>query len=288
MTLSDRDRKIVLVLLPVLLAAAYWFLLLSPKREEASKLGDELAQAEGARDDAVARAQAVSSAKGGFAADFAEVLRIGKAIPSTVDMPSLLVQLDTAATGTSIGFNSIKVGQRTTTQPAPPAPAGGGSAPPTAAGGEQAASAPGAAAEQANEAAETSDDANAAAGADQPAGAAGGSAPGLDTVPLDFTFTGDFFELAEFLHRLKRFVHVNNERIVVDGRLMLVESFSLKMQDFPTLEATMSTKVYLSPKAEGPTGGATPAGPATAPASSAPAGGSAPAPAPTPTSSPSQ
>ena len=34
----------------------------------------------------------------------------------------------------------------------------------------------------------------------------------------------------------------------------------------------MSTKVYLSPKAEGPTGGATPAGPATAPAASAPAG----------------
>ena len=123
MNLTDRDRKIVLVLVPLVLAAAYWFLLFSPKREEASKLGDELAQAESARDDAVARADAVSSAKGGFAADFAEVLRIGKAIPSTVDMPSLLVQLDKAATGTSIGFNSIKVGQRTAAQPAPPAPA---------------------------------------------------------------------------------------------------------------------------------------------------------------------
>ena len=286
MTLTDRDRKIVLVLVPVLLAAAYWFLLLGPKRDESARLGDELAQAEIDRDDAVARAQAVSSAKGGFAADFAEVLRIGKAIPSTVDMPSLLVQLDRAATGTSIGFNSIKVGQRTTAQPLPPTP--GGAAPPTAAGGEQAASAPGAAAEQANEAAATSDAANAAAGADQPAGAVAASTPGLDTVPLDFTFTGDFFELADFLHRLKRFVHVNNDRIIVDGRLMLVESFSLKMQEFPTLEATMSTKVYLSPKAEGPTGGATAAGPATAPAATAPPAGTTPAPAPTPTSVPSQ
>ena len=107
-------------------------------------------------------------------------------------------------------------------------------------------------------------------------------------MPLDFTFSGNFFELADFLHRLKRFVHVNNDRIVVDGRLMMVESFSLKMLEFPTLEATMSTKVYLSPKAEGPTGGATAAGPATTPAASAPAPGSAPAPAPTPTAAPSQ
>jgi hypothetical protein len=289
MTLTERDRKIVLILVPLVLAAAYWFLLLSPKREEASKLGDELAQAESARDDAVARADAVSGAKGNFAADFAQVLRIGKAIPSTVDMPSLLVQLDRAANGTSIGFNSIKVGQRTTAQPLPPATTGDGSAPPAAAGGQQAASAPGAAAEQANDAAETSDQANAAAGADPATGgtATAGSAPGLDTVPLDFTFSGDFFELADFLHRLKRFVHVNNDRIVVDGRLMLVESFSLKMLQFPTLEATMSTKVYLSPKAEGATGGATAAGPATAPASTPPAG-SAPVPAPTPTAAPSQ
>jgi hypothetical protein len=282
MTLTDRDRKILLFLVPVVLVAAYWFLLLSPKRDEASKLGDELAQAETERDDAVAKAASVSDAKGGFAADFAEVLRIGKAIPSTVDMPSLLVQLDRASAKTSIGFDSIKAGQRTTAQPPPPTT---GTAPPVAAGGEEAASAPGGAAEQANEAAETSDQANAAAGADPATGApvTGGTAPGLDSVPLDFTFTGDFFELADFLHRLKRFVHVNDERIVVDGRLMLVESFTLTMKEFPTLEATMTANVYLSPRSEGVTGGATPAGPATAPAS-----GVQPAPAPTPTSTPAQ
>ena len=289
MTLTDRDRKIVLALVPLLVIAGYWFLLIGPKREEAAKVGDELAQAQSERDAAVARAQSVSSAKGNFAADFAEVLRVGKAIPSNVDMPSLLVQLDQAAGGTGIGFKSVKAGQRTTAQPIPPgAPPTTGSEPPAAAGGEAASSAPGQAAEAANDASATSDAANAAAGADPAdpnAAAVGGTAPGLDSVPLDFTFSGNFFELADFFHRLKRFVHVNDgERIVVGGRLMTIDSFTFTMTDFPTLEANMTATVYLSPVAEGPTAGATPAGPGTA----TPAGGASPAPTPVPASAPAQ
>ena len=33
MSLSDRDKKLVLAVLPVALIVAYWFLLLAPKRE---------------------------------------------------------------------------------------------------------------------------------------------------------------------------------------------------------------------------------------------------------------
>ena len=43
MTLTDRDRKIMIALIPVLVLVAYWFLLLAPKREDASTAGDELA-----------------------------------------------------------------------------------------------------------------------------------------------------------------------------------------------------------------------------------------------------
>jgi hypothetical protein len=292
MTLTDRDRKLVLFLVPVVIVVAYWFLLLAPKRDEASKLGDQLATAEAARDTAVANSQNVTTAKADFAADFAEVLRVGKAIPTSVDMPALIVQLDKAAKGTEIGFESIKVGQRTEAQPPPPAaaPAEGGE--PVAAGGAAAESAPGKAAEQANEAAATSGETSAARGADAAStgsaapgtpGASGSGTPGLDTVPLDFTFTGDFFELANFFHKLKRFVHVRGDRIVVGGRLMTIDTFTLSMEDsFPTLTAQMTATVYLSPLSEGATAGATPSGPA-------PAAPGAPAPAPTtPTSSPVQ
>ena len=61
----------------------------------------------------------VSSAQDGpsgldYAKDYATVVRLGKAIPSTLDMPSLLVQLESAAKGTGIDFDSITVGERTT------------------------------------------------------------------------------------------------------------------------------------------------------------------------------
>ena len=309
MTLTDRDRKLVLIVLPVALLAAYWFLLLAPKREEASKLGTDLAAAEVLRDEAVAKSQNVTGAKTDFAADFAEVLRVGKAIPTGVDMPALLLQLDRAAGGTDIAFKSIKAGQRTAAQPLPPATPVAQAAQaaqteegaPADAGGEAAASAPGEAAETAAEGAETADSASAASGADPAstgtaAPAADGTttataAPGLDTVPLDFTFEGDFFELANFFHRLKRFVHVRDDRIVVGGRLMTIDTFTLSMgESFPTLTAEMTATVYLAPLSEGATAGATPAGPgAVAPDATQPAGDTAPAPAPTAsTSAPAQ
>ena len=301
MTVSDRDRKLLLIIVPLALLAAYWFLLLAPKRDEATKLESDLAAAELARDDAVARSQSVTGSKTDFAADFAEVLRVGKAIPTGVDMPALLLQLDKAAAGTDIAFKSIKAGQRTAAQPLPPAPPPAEGSEPADAGGEQAASAPGQAAEQAAEGAETADARSAESGADPaitapaPDGttATGTAAPGLDTVPLDFTFEGDFFELANFFHRLKRFVHVRDDRIVVGGRLMTIDSFTLAMgETFPTLTAQMTATVYLAPLSEGATAGATPQGPAavgpdgtTQPAS----GEAAPAPAPTtPAAAPAQ
>ena len=43
--ISDRDRKIMLALVPLVVILAYWFLLLSPKREEASTAKQDAAEA---------------------------------------------------------------------------------------------------------------------------------------------------------------------------------------------------------------------------------------------------
>ena len=61
-------------------------------------------------------------------------------------------------------------------------------------------------------------------------------APGLDSVPLDFTFTGSYFDLADFFHRMKRFVRVANDEIKVQGRLMTIDSL-----DFTTDEPSPSS-----------------------------------------------
>jgi Tfp pilus assembly protein PilO len=313
--ITDRDRKILLALVPVVLLMAYWFLLLAPKRQEASTASQELSTQQQRLDDARARLEAAKGAKQTFDASYAQIVRLGKAIPSTVDMPSLLVQLDAAAAGTGIHFTKIATGDRVqaapaaTTPPATTPPAGsesGTTGTPAAAGGETAQSAPGGAAEAANNAQQTANQSGAAAeqsgvpasdaqtstssggglpvgggtatGAD---GTAGPAPAGLETVPLELEFVGNFFNLADFFHRVKRFVALTNENVVVSGRLLTVESvrWASEAEIFPRLRAAIKATIYLSPKAQGVTAGATPQGPTTG----TPASGTTPAPAETPT-----
>ena len=112
MTISDRDRRILLILIPIVVLIGYWFLILGPKRDDLKTAQDEQAQAEQARDQAVAQAAQLEKARQTFAADYAAVVRLGKAIPGTVDSPSLLVQLDRASKGTHIDFSSVTFSER--------------------------------------------------------------------------------------------------------------------------------------------------------------------------------
>jgi Tfp pilus assembly protein PilO len=319
-TLTDRDRKLMLALVPLLLLAAYWFLLLAPKREEASTAADELTTQEQRLDTARANLQAAQGAKEDFDTSYAQIVRLGKAIPSSVDMPSLLVQLDAAAAGTDIRFTRIATGDRVTGAPAPAAtttpPAAGSTSgtngSPVAAGGETAQSQPGGAAEAANNAQSTANQRNSAAensgvapadtqtstsnGGGLPVG--GGTADGtttsappagLETVPLELEFVGNFFNLADFFHDIKRFVSLANQDVLVSGRLLTVEgvSWTSEADIFPKLRATVNATVYLSPKAQGVTAGATPQGPTTpAPDGTTPATESSPASTPSATVTP--
>lgn len=276
MSITDRDKKILAVLAVIGALAGYWFLLLSPKRAEVATVEAQIATQQDQRDAARAQMRAAQTAQVSFETDYAEMVRLGKAIPSSVDMPSLLVQLDRAARGTDIDFDKVTAGQRVSAAATPPAQAPAGSEGAAAPGGEQAGSAPGQAAEGAAESAQQTDTQTSetardgsvpVGGGGDPGGAAatqGASAPpGLDTVPLDFTFTGDFFDLAAFFHRLKRFVHLDDNGIVVRGRLMTIDSFTFNTDPAGDgLTAAVKATVYLAPKAEGATAGATPSGPA--------------------------
>jgi Tfp pilus assembly protein PilO len=335
-SMSDRDRKILMAIVPILVIVAYWFLLLAPKRQEASAAAASAAKQEQRRDSAEAQLAAAAGAKTDFRSDYTQIVRLGKAIPSNVDMPSLLVQLEGAAKGTGIHFTKIATGERTPVATAPAAtagstpPAGGESsgstpatpaagttpatpAPPAAAGGQPAASAPGQAAEGANNtAAQANSDAAAQSGVDPTTSTTaregglpiGGGAPtngadgsqvaqgALETVPLELEFTGNFFKLADFFHSIKRFVHVVNQNVVVNGRLVTIDSVNYASDPilFPGIRAQIKATVYLSPKTEGATAGATPEGPTavtpgTTPAA-APAPSSTPSPAPTATATP--
>jgi hypothetical protein len=268
-----------MVVVPLVVVLGYWFLLLAPKREAAADAAKTLQTEQTRLAEAQSRASTVQAAKTNFARDYAAVVALGKAIPTSVDMPSLLVQLEQAARGTGIEFDGVTVGERASI--AGPAPATG--TPPsdpgtaTAPSGEAPQSAPGEAVADAQQTADaastpapTSDAAGSATAPTDPAAAgAAGSAPAggaLESVSLEFNFSGSFFELADFFHEMKRFVFVDGDKVRVRGRLMSIDAvqYATDAEAFPALTATVKATVFLTPKSVGPTAGATPAGPETA------------------------
>ena len=310
MNISDRDKKIAFGIVPILLIAAFWFLVLAPKRQEASDAAAAQAKQEKRRASAQLLVDSANGAKTDFSADFTQIVRLGQAIPAQVDMPSVIVQLDAAAAGTGIQFTKIATGERVEVpEPVAPAPTTEGeNATPAAAGGEAAQSAPGAATESANNAQQTADQQAAAAeqsgvdattstssgsglavggGAAAPGAAlvAGTPPAGLETVPLELEFVGNFFNLADFFHSVKRFVRVANQDVRISGRLITVEGvrWASESDIFPRIRATVKATMYLSPKAQGSTAGATPGGPATTTPATATPAESSPEPAVTPT-----
>jgi hypothetical protein len=309
--MTDRDRKILLSVIPLVLLLAYYFLLFSPRREEASKASKDLSAQQKRVTDAQAKVSQASASKTTFASDYTQMVRLGKAIPSKIDMPSLIVQLDQASNGTGIKFTKIATGARdagatppaaTDSSPSTGGTSGNGSngQPASAAGGAQAQTGVGKSAEKANNtaasenknAASASSTADAKAGGSSSSGSSGstdssgapatGSAPppGLETVPLDLEFEGNFFNLADFFHKLKRLVYVKGNNVAVSGRLVTIDSikYSSDPDLFPKIKAELTATVFLSPQTQGTTAGATPAGPgapSTTPAA-APSGASSP------------
>jgi hypothetical protein len=250
--MKQRDRLMLLGVVAVVVLAAGWFLALAPRREEAAKLGEQVATQRSARDSALADVAAGVAAKREFGRYYATVARLGAAVPDDDNVPSLLLQVERAAQSSDVDFRSLKVGQGSGA--ATPAPA-----PPT------------------DPAAATQ-----AATATLPPGAAVGTA-GFPTMPFSFEFDGDFFHLSDFVGRLERFLVVRNRSLAVSGRFMTVDGIALQAapQGFPRMAASIAATTYLLPASEGLTDGATAGGPADASSGAAASGSAAPTAAPT-------
>jgi Tfp pilus assembly protein PilO len=105
--------------------AAAWTLVIAPQRQDAARLGVEVRQAADQLRDANERAGTAAQARATYARDYATVARLGKAVPITTDVPSLVIQLETAARRAKVDFRSITASD---TAPAAPAPAGAAAA----------------------------------------------------------------------------------------------------------------------------------------------------------------
>jgi Tfp pilus assembly protein PilO len=84
--------------------------------------------------------------------------------------------------------------------------------------------------------------------------------------PIDVIFDGSFYELSDFLYRVRTLVSVHNGRLRATGRLLTVRTLSFveSEQGFPQIRATLGVDAYVYG-----TGAATP--PAAPPAAQPPA-----------------
>jgi hypothetical protein len=277
------------VLIAVFTLAGFYMLALKPKRQEAAKLNQQLAQSQQRADTARSDLAAGIDARSTYSANYATVARLGKAVPTDDDIPSLVFQLDSTAEATGVDFRSVKLTSGSGASAAPPANSAGAAAATSdqASGDAKSGDAPkpedGAAANPAPPTTGTTTTTTGttaspaaptqAATAALPPGAVVGPA-GLSTMPFSFSFEGSFFKLSDFLTKLERYIKPTRESVRVRGRLLLVDGIALTAagDGFPKMKASIAATAYLLPTSQGLFDGASPQGPSASTATPVSAG----------------
>jgi len=256
--MKSSDRSILLGLFILGLLAAFWFLMLSPKREQASELETQVSdlQAEVAAQEQVAMAAAQAEAD--YASNYEQLIVLGKAAPPDGDTPSLLAQLTTIAEDAHADFKTLTAGGDVPATP--PAPATEETTT------DQNASKSAAEEPEAPAAPTVSAPATEATAAQLPLGATVGPA-GLGVMPYTLEFQGDFFSIADLLADLDKQVGTGKS-VEVNGRLLTINGFTMTTnEETGGLDVELLMTSYVLPESQGLTAGATPtAPPATVPA----------------------
>ena len=105
--MTARDRKLLMFLVPIATFALYWLLLMNPALDRRAGLKEPLQQAQAERDRAIATADAMTAAKERYKQDYAELVKLSRAIPQSVAVSELMRELNAAADGMNIEFSNI-------------------------------------------------------------------------------------------------------------------------------------------------------------------------------------
>jgi Tfp pilus assembly protein PilO len=252
--MKSANRLIAATLAITVLAIGFWVLALGPKRQEAADLSSQVDQTRAALAESQYRLTEALAAKREFPADYRQLVVLGKAVPTSDSTSSLLVELNQVARHSKVTFNSVQLSSSSAGEAAPaPAPAPTAPAPVTPAAGAPSAL-PAAASVPPTEAAASL----------LPLGAAIGTA-GLGVMPYNLDFSGDFFQVADFINGIDSLVKTGGD-VAVDGRLVTLDGFALvpagEEAGNSDLQASFVVTTYLTPPSQGVTAGATAAAPA--------------------------
>jgi type II secretory pathway pseudopilin PulG len=227
--MSARDRLVIIVVVAVVAVVGSWLLVIQPKRQQASQLGNQVQTVQSQLDTARTQVQQGELARRTFSGRYGDLVRLGEAVPADDEVPSLIYQIQNAAHTTHIDFHGLQLSSGTGAPSSPTTPSSTGQS----------------------------------SSATLPPGVVVGPA-GFPAEQFSFTFQGSFFHLANFFHRLQRFVVATGNGVSVSGRLITFNGISLAAgpSGFPQIAATVSATTYILPASQGLVNGATPVGPA--------------------------
>lgn len=250
--MKSPNRLVISILVVAALAIGFWVLALGPKREEANELASQAEEQRLSLAAARSKAAEAVDARRQFPADYRELVTLGQAAPASDETASLLVELNQIANDAEVKFDSMQLASTGEGAVAAPPVATAPTAP-----------APEAPSSSAVPASTTVPPTEAAA-AVMPLGASVGPA-GLAVMPYTLSFSGDFFQIADFMKGIDSLVHTRTNQVAVDGRLVTLDGFALTAaaeNGFPHLSANFAVTTYLTPPGQGLTAGATPTAPA--------------------------
>lgn len=157
----------------LVVALVGWFAFVSPQKSKAKSLGAQIEATQREITDLRLMARPVSEAR---TVKVADVFRLSKAMPTRVDMPGILLELNRIAGESGISFDLVTPKSASTVN-------------------------------------------------------------GIQAVPIDLAFKGTFYDLSDFVYRLRNLVRVQRGRLAATGRLFTVESLTFtKAQDVTQTE----------------------------------------------------
>ncbi len=108
--MTTRDRLGLIGIAVLALLAAGWFLFVSPERKEASSAAVQVTAAKKAYASAESDVASATQARERYASAYTSVVNLGKAVPPSDEVPSLIYQLARATNQKHVEFNSITSG----------------------------------------------------------------------------------------------------------------------------------------------------------------------------------
>ena len=105
--MTGRDRLVLIGVIAIAVVGVVWLMFVSPERKKASQAASAVAAAEAQLASAHSELVTARAAQAKYAASYGSIVHLGKAVPTTQEVPSLMYELAQAAKKKSVEFTSI-------------------------------------------------------------------------------------------------------------------------------------------------------------------------------------